>query len=196
MQAALLLIAVLLGAENDPAKQEALEPFTLEQIAAGAKNDAFVDEYLKDQTLQIFGTVKLIERMPSEDKKEPGYRVIFERTGHEERALDVMVGLYFDAKARKDLALIQPGVSKVTVQGRCSSTEMQSQDKGLLFILEMKDSKLVETPDNLSGAAPPPQSGPRIIPNPTLTPPFEPGTVPPGIRLPTPPPPPAPRRDP
>jgi len=199
MKAALLLVAVLLGAENDRAeKQDELPPFTLDQIAAGAKNDAFVDEYLKDQTLQIFGTVKAIERLIGDGKKEPGYRVIFERLGHEERALDVMVGLYFDAKSRKELALLEPGNTKVTIQGVCNQTDMQSQDKGLLFLLELKNCQIVETPAGLSGAAPPQPAGPRIIPNPTPN-----NALPPGIELPnprpalpTPPLPPAPRRDP
>ena len=70
MNAAVLLVAVLLGADNVPPETaEELRPFTLDQIAAGARNDAFVDEFLKDQTLQLFGTVKLIERLDTDASK-------------------------------------------------------------------------------------------------------------------------------
>ncbi|QDU25701.1 hypothetical protein ETAA8_07710 [Anatilimnocola aggregata] len=192
MNAAVLLVAVLLGADNVPPETaEELRPFTLDQIAAGARNDAFVDEFLKDQTLQLFGTVKLIERLDTDakkdgEKKESGYRVIFERLGHEDRAVDVTAGLYFPASARKDLATLEPGRSKVTIEGTCFGTQLQSLDRGVAFILELKDCKLVETPGEFSDAPPP--SKPKIIPNPTIAPPFPPG-------IPAPPIPPAPRQE-
>ncbi len=208
MHAALLLVAALLGAETDPlaalVKPEEALPFTLDQIAAGAKNDAFVDEYLKDKSLRIFGQVQRIERVlatppplselpadgqkpvdkPSVDKpsvdKQPAdkppvksdgsYLLVMERIGHEDRAIDMQVLLQFDASARKELALLEPGVSKVTIEGTCIITQLTTLDRGVGFGIMLKDCKLIATPAGFEIGPRPPKTA--VLP--IITPPTAP----------------------
>lgn len=194
MNAALLLVAVLSVGQVDPpsrpdrgpgvnpaarppvaAAEEAPLPFTLDTLAAGARNDAFVDEYIKDKGLSLFGQVLSIERFTHEDKSIQ-YRLVMERLGHEDNAVDVEVFCYFSEKSRKELATLEPGVSKVTVQGSCKKATLIAAPQGVGFTLEMQDCKIIETPAALVGP-PPARSGSAIVPNI-----IEPGTpLPPGL---------------
>lgn len=167
MNAPWLLMALVLSSQAGTAdKKEELYPFTLDQIAAGAKNDAFVDEFLEGKSLQLFGTVKQIERTVDFDgKKDPGYyRLVIERLGREEAAVDVSAAFFFTAADRKELAMLEPGISKVAIEGKCHSTQMQSLESGLHFTLNLKDCKVVETPQEFLPPTGPPQR-PQVIPN-------------------------------
>ena len=161
MQAALLFIALSLPGQVEPPRGPLRPPakadpapnvelprtFSLDEIAAGAKNDAFVDEFLKDKQLTLFGQVQRIERVtePSANDADPlakpltTYRLVMQRLGHEDRAVDIQVYFVFAANARKDLALLEPGVTKVTARGKCVTTQMQSLERGLNFTLELHD---------------------------------------------------------
>jgi hypothetical protein len=159
------------AAKADPSPmEEQPRVFTLDEIAAGAKNDAFVDEFLKGQPLSLFGPVQRIERSPqgTDGEQEPaskgptGYRLIMFRVGHEDHPIDVEVFFVFAEKARKELALLEPGASKVTIQGTCNRTQLQPQQKGYRFSLELQDCQIVETPADLDSAQP---TRPAIIPN-------------------------------
>lgn len=211
MQAVLVLMAMsLLGqveppprvgpaAKPDPAPVvEVPRTFTLDEIAAGAKNDAFVDEFLKNKQLSLFGQVQRIERVvtpPANDadplaKAPTTYRLVMSRTGHEDRPLDVDVYFVFTDKARKELALLEPGTAKIAVQGTCSLTQLQTLERGHLFALELRDCQIVATPPELDTN---PRPRTPIIPN--IIPEFEPPVVPPRPTIPPvpgPPPPPLP----
>lgn len=181
MNAAWLLVALMVGAENEIVDQKQdLYPFTLDQIAAGAKNDAFVDEYLKGKVLQLYGTVKQVERMVDDGKTEARYRVLIERLGHEEQAVDVAASFLFTAANRKELAQIEPGITKVTIEGTCISTQMQSLDDGMHFSLNLDKCKIVETPEEFTSSLP--AKRPQLVPN--VTPDGEPGTTIPYPRIP------------
>lgn len=210
MNAALLLVAILSVAQVEPpvrpnrgprvvpadpraelrteeAKDEGPVIFTLDVLAAGAKNDAFVDEYLKDQSLSLFGTVQSVERFPTESKTVQ-YRIVMQRLGHEDQSVDVEVYCFFSDKNRKDLANLEPGVTKVTLQGNCKKANLVSATRGLGFTLELQDCKFIPTPPSL--IAPPPKTGSAIVPNVV-----EPGAapvIPPANPRPTPPTPPVP----
>jgi hypothetical protein len=170
---------------------EAPRTFTLDEIAAGAKNDAFVDEYLKDKEITLFGQVQRIERVVHTAVDDAGaraipptiYRLVMQRTGHEDRALDMQVYFVFAAAARKDLALLEPGVTKVTVLGRCTATQLQVLERGFNFVLELQDCKIIPTPTEFEITP-----GPRtpIIPNviPDDAPPVIPRPVPPAVPAP------------
>jgi hypothetical protein len=181
MNAAWLLVALMVGAENEIADQkQELYPFTLDQIAAGAKNDAFVDEYLKGKSLQLFGTVKQVERMVDDGKSEARYRVVIERQGHEERAVDVAASFLFTAANRKELAQLEPGITKVTIEGTCISTQMQSLVEGMHFSLNLDKCKIVDTPEEFTSTLP--AKRPQVVPN--VTPDGEPGSTIPYPRAP------------
>jgi hypothetical protein len=184
--------------KEDPEKEadeEKKHPvFTLDQLAAGAKNDAFVDEFLKDRTLKLYGKIMQIERMTVQDgrptgdgratgaeKAEAGYRVLMGRVGHEDRAVDVEVAFFFPAAARKELAMLDPGTTKITIEGTCAATQLQSLVNGVGFMLAIKDCKIVETPAGLAGSSVPPRTS--VLP--LITPPTVPvPTVPEGSGLP------------
>lgn len=188
MNAALLLVALTIG-QADPnlvppltpavrpatrpaprvpdkeadTKDDEPPPFTLDVLAAGAKNDAFVDEFLKEKKLTLFGTVEGVERFANEEDAPPRYRVVMSRLGRDERAVDVEVYCYFAIENRKDLSLLEPDVSKVTVEGKCTKATLQGQTKGLGFLLVLEDCKIIPTPVS---AQPPMRSpGSAIIPN-------------------------------
>jgi hypothetical protein len=150
--------------------------FTLDQIAAGAKNDAFVDEFLKDKTLKLYGRVVQIERWTTSDKADAGYRVLMGRLSREDHAVDVEVLFMFPASARKELALLEPGTSRITVEGMCAGTQLQSLTNGLGFTLAIKDCKLIETPTELEAGNTPPRT--------TLLPVVTPNGVPPVVPMP------------
>jgi hypothetical protein len=183
MNAALLMVAILSVAQveppartnggprvvpADPPAQEAKEEgpviFTLDILAAGAKNDAFVDEYLKDQSLSLFGTVQSVERFTTESKTVQ-YRIVMQRLGHEDQAVDVEVFCFFSDKARKDLANLEPGVTKVTLQGDCKKASLTSAVRGLGFSLELQNCKFIPTPPSLLAPPTSPKTGSAIIPN-------------------------------
>jgi hypothetical protein len=152
--------------EADP-KADQQPVFTLDQIAAGAKNDAFVDEFLKDKTLKLYGRVEQIERWPTSGKAEGGYRVLMGRLSREDHAVDVEVLFMFPTSARKELALLEPGTSRITVEGTCAETQLQTLPNGLGFTLAVKDCKLVETPTELEAGNTPPRTTllPVVTPN-------------------------------
>ncbi|WP_254512221.1 hypothetical protein [Anatilimnocola floriformis] len=198
MNAALLLLALTLGqadplrpapattsaaSKADAEKSEEPGPFTLSDLAAGAKNDAFVDEYLKDKKLTLFGTVQSIERFAGDESVPPRYRLVMNRLGRDERNVDVEVYCYFAVGSRKDLSTLEPEVSKVTVEGKCTKAALQGAAKGFSFLLALEDCKIVPTPAFLQEPVRGP--APAIIPNVV-----DPAAAPP--RLPAPPPPPLP----
>lgn len=194
MNVALLLLAALTVGQAEPpvriapekpepaAKADEPLPFTLDELAAGAKNDAFVDEFLKEKNLSLYGQVHGIERFAKEENGPKLYRLVMQRLGRDERAVDVNVYCYFSEGARKDLSLFEPDVSKVTVQGNCKTATLQTQERGLGFMLVLEDCKIIPTPaafgEPMRGPAP------AIIPNIT--------NEPPPPRAPTPPLPPLP----
>jgi|GEM_PF-5208848 len=190
MSAALLFVALLVS-QVDPnrvpppesaAKAEEPLPFTLDDLAAGAKNDAFVDEFLSDKKLKLFGTVQGVERFAKEEDAPKNYRLVMGRLGRNENAVDVEVYCYFGETARKDLSLLEPDVSKVTVQGNCKTATLQAQTRGLGFLLVLENCKIVPTPAALQ--EPMRSPGPAIIPNITNEPPpRNPGPPPPPLPM-------------
>jgi hypothetical protein len=167
----------------DPApKVDEPAPFTLDVLAAGAKNDAFVDEFLREKKLTLSGTVQGIERFSGDEQAPTRYRLVMTRLGRDDRAVDVEVYCYFAVANRKDLSLLEPDVSKVTVEGNCTKATLQGQTKGLGFLLVLEECKIIPTP--VSPQPPARGPGPAIIPNV-----IDPATVP---RTPVPPPPPLP----
>lgn len=208
MQAVLVLIALSLPGQVEPPPRVSLptkpdpEPtvemprtFTLDELAAGARNDAFVDEFLKNKQLTLFGQVQRVERVvtPPPSDADPRtmapttYRLVMSRTGHEDRPLDVDVYFVFTEKSRKELALLEPGTSKVTIQGTCGLTQLQSLERGHLFALELHSCQIVPTPPELD-ATPRPRTS--VIPN--VIPDYEPPAAPAPPAVPGPPPPPLP----
>jgi hypothetical protein len=165
------------AADKEPEEKEMQPVFTLDQIAAGAKNDAFVDEHLKDKSLRLFGQVKQIERVAAKDKADAGYRVVMTRLGHEDRAIDVEATFLFPPEARKELALLEPGITKIVIEGTCASTQMQSLVNGLGFMLALKDCKIVEKVKSLE--IPAAAAAPRTTIIPAITPPDSPPAIPP-----------------
>lgn len=198
MNTAVLLMAALTIGQVEPPVREAPEkpalekpapaskadeplPFTLDELAAGAKNDAFVDEFLKEKRLSLFGQVHGIERFTNEEGGPKLYRLVMQRLGRDERAVDVIVYCYFATDTRKALSLLEPEVSKVTVQGNCKSATLQTQERGMGFLLVLEDCKIIPTPAAFGEPMRSPSSA--IIPNITNEPP---------PRAPSPPPPPLP----
>ena len=196
MNAALLLLAALTVGQVEPpvriapekpapektdsaAKADEPLPFTLDDLAAGAKNDAFVDEFLKGKKLSLYGQVHGVERFTNEEGGPKLYRLVMNRLGRDERAVDVMVYCYFSETTRKDLSLLEPDVSKVTVQGNCKSATLQSQDRGLGFLLVLEDCKIVPTPAAVEPIRSPASA---IIPNITNEP-QPPGPAPPPLPM-------------
>jgi hypothetical protein len=160
-------------------EEEEKQPiFTLDQIAAGAKNDAFVDEFLRDKTLKLYGRVMQIERLTTGDKADEGYRVLMGRLSREDRGVDVEVWFMFPTAARKELSMLEPGESKITIEGTCAETQLQSLTNGLGFTLAIKDCKLVETPEDIEGPLPTAQ---RTSILPIITPNAPPATAPPAV---------------
>lgn len=175
--------------------------FTLDEIAMGARNDAFVDEFLKDKQLTLHGQVHRIERVVEQAtndadplaKANTTYRLVMQRLGHEDRIVDLQIHFVFTPAARKDLALLEPGTTKVTVQGKCVSTQLQMLERGLNFAIELQGCQIVPTPMELDSTAP--RSRTPIIPNiiPDSAPPVVPRNPP---SIPPPPPPlPVPNQD-
>ncbi len=168
--------------KSDPAgKSDEPLPLTLEDLAAGAKNDAFVDEFLKEKKLSLYGQVEGIERFTKEQDGPRLYRLVMRRLGRDERGVDVAVYCYFAESARKDLSLLEPAVAKVTVLGNCKSATLQAQERGIGFLLILEDCKIIATPTVFTEPMRSPV--PAVIPNIT-------NEVPP--RVPVPPPPPLP----
>jgi hypothetical protein len=180
MNAALLLLAALTVGQAEPpvriapekpaaekpdpaAKAEEPLPFTLDDLAAGAKNDAFVDEFLKEKKLSLYGLVHTVERFTREENGPRLYRLVMRRLGREDRAVDVTVYFYFAEDARKTLSLLEPDVAKITVQGNCKSATLQTQDRGMGFLLLLEDCKIIPTPAAFSEPTRGPP--PAIIPN-------------------------------
>ena len=150
-------------APEPAAKGEEQLPFTLDVLSAGAKNDAFVDEFLKEKKLSLYGTVQAIERFSGDEDVPPRYRLVMNRVGRDDRATDVEVFCYFPAASRKGLSLLEPEITKITVEGNCTKATLHSLDKGLGFQLVLEDCKIIPTPAALQAPQRAPPSA--IIPN-------------------------------
>lgn len=185
MNAAVLWVALLAVGQAEPpvridrskppapvepaAKAEEPLPLTLDDLAAGAKNDAFVDEFLKEKKLTLFGQVHGVERFTREQDGPRLYRLMMSRLGRDERAVDVEVYCYFPEGARKELSKLEPDLSKVTVEGQCKTATLQSQTRGLGFMLVLENCKIIPTPSAFQETTRSP--GSAIIPNITNEPP-------------------------
>jgi hypothetical protein len=108
---------------------------------------------------------------------------VMNRVGCDERAVDIEVFCYFAEGARKGLSLLEPDVSKVTVEGDCKSATLQTQQRGQGFLLVLEDCKIIPTPAALGEPMRSPASA--IIPNITNEPlpPREPGPAPPPLPM-------------
>lgn len=154
------------GKAANSQEAEKQRPLTLDQIAAGAKNDAFIDEFIKDKKIKLYGRILQVERWSTGAKADQGYRVLMGRLSREDHAVDVEVWFLFPRDARKELAMLEPGTSRITIEGVCAETQMQSLTNGLGLTLAIKDCQIVETPEEIESAA----AGSRTSILPVVTP--------------------------
>jgi tRNA_anti-like len=101
-------------------KARDLAQVTVQGIVAAFKyNDARVDEYLADKTVEVLGTVQGVFRAKASAKGEKtGTRYVLELLGAQKLDVEPRVQCYFEEKSRKALAALEPG-QQVVVRGKC-----------------------------------------------------------------------------
>jgi tRNA_anti-like len=114
-------LARLPAAADEAKKPSPYTPITVQAIAAAYRyNDARVDEYLADKVIEVMGTVNGVFRIrPSAKGDKTGTRYVLELLGVQKLDVEPRLQCYFEEKARKQLAQLEPG-QPVTVRGKCT----------------------------------------------------------------------------
>jgi hypothetical protein len=122
------LLVVVPAAGDKARKPPAVPRVTVQQIGAAFRdNDALVDEYLADKTVEIVGTVSAIFRVKAPAKGDKaGTRYVLEVLGPAKLDVEPRVQCYFEAKSRKQLATLGSG-QKVVVRGRCKGMKQLAE---------------------------------------------------------------------
>jgi hypothetical protein len=113
-------LALLPAGANEAKEPSPSAAITVQAIAAAYRyNDARVDEYLADKVIEVMGTVNGVFRTkPSAKEDKTGTRYVLELSGVQKLDVETRLQCVFDEKARKQLALLEPG-QPVTVRGKC-----------------------------------------------------------------------------
>jgi hypothetical protein len=116
-------LAWVTASADEPRKPPAFTQVTVPGIVAAYRyNDARVDEYLADKTIDVTGTVNDVFRMKTSSKEDKtGMRYVLELSAVPNTDLP-RLQCFFEETARKALAQLEPG-QPVKVRGKCQGMQ-------------------------------------------------------------------------